>query len=384
MTATSLKLLGVHIPARAEEGGSVRLHCTYDLEGQAPLSTSWYKDDVLFYKFLESGGMAYPFHGADVNNVQRSVYIVPQCSLFMQNHSPRIGVSETSFASRVPCSCRFIFQLQRTPDMSSADLRLVSVDVPPYALLGGSAKLRCRFELGNASLYSVKWYKGHHEIFRYVPNEQPPEKVFPLRGVTVAESDVSSVLLEQLTLSSGGPYRCEVSGGAPFFHQVSRERDLNVIALPEEGPRIKGAQTHYDIGDTVGVNCFAPASKPGVNFRWFLNELPAEPPKFDITNLSTLYDDGLESSASRIRFVISEEQFVKGTASIKCVAEIPGMYMRAYATIIRRRSDGVGTRAPIKAADDDCLKKLISVIRKQSGYTAASSPGERKKTGPIL
>ncbi|CAN8026701.1 unnamed protein product, partial [Ixodes persulcatus] len=246
-----------------------------------------------------------------------------------------------------------------SPDMSSADLRLVSVDVPSDALLGGSAKLRCRFELGDAPLYSVKWYKGNHEIFRYVPNEQPPEKVFPLRGVTVnvAESDVSSVLLEQLTLSSGGPYRCEVSGGAPFFHQVSGEGDLNVIALPKEGPRIKGAQTHYDIGDTVGVNCSAPASKPGVNLWWFLNKLPAQPPQFDIHNLATMHDDGLESSASRIRFVISEDHFVKGTASIKCVAEIPGMYMRAYATIIRRRSDGVGTRAPIEATDDDCLKK---------------------------
>lgn len=67
MTATSLKLVSVQIPTRAEEGGSVRLHCKYDLEGQAPLSTSWYKDDVLFYKFLESGGMAYPLLGANVN-----------------------------------------------------------------------------------------------------------------------------------------------------------------------------------------------------------------------------------------------------------------------------------------------------------------------------
>ncbi|XP_042142226.1 uncharacterized protein LOC8026876 [Ixodes scapularis] len=367
MTATSLKLLGVHIPARAEEGGSVRLHCTYDLEGQVPLSTSWYKDDVLFYKFLESGGRAYPLHGADVN-LQRS----NRTSVLLENvNQAAKGEYSCEIASGAPhfrtvMGNGSITAIHKAPGRNSAELRLVSVDAPPYAFLGGSAKLRCHFELGNAPLYSVKWYKGNHEVFRYVPNEKPPEKVFPLRGVTVnvAESDVSSVLLEQLALSSGGPYRCEVSGGAPFFHHVSGERDLNVIALPEEGPKIKGAQTHYDIGDTVGVNCFAPASKPGVNFRWFLNDLPAEPPKFDITNLATLHDDGLESSASRIRFVISEDQFAKGTASIRCVAEIPGMYMRAYQTIIWRRSAGVGTTAPIKATDDDCLKKLISVIRK--------------------
>ncbi|KAG0429262.1 hypothetical protein HPB47_023821 [Ixodes persulcatus] len=351
------------------------------------------------------------------------------------------------------------------PDMSSADLRLVSVDVPSDALLGGSAKLRCRFELGDAPLYSVKWYKGNHEIFRYVPNEQPPEKVFPLRGVTAAEvvarlsagdaddyDKVKSSLLKRYRLSAEAfrqrfrnaskkssegysefayglktnliewlkseevyesrdkrllkAYSKSTSSGQRLYHRpfevslapegllkmepsatffrVSTLRKLVTISsglsstcrslpktslnasvtstgpLPKEGPRIKGAQTHYDIGDTVGVNCSAPASKPGVNLWWFLNKLPAQPPQFDIHNLATMHDDGLESSASRFRFVISEDHFVKGTASIKCVAEIPGMYMRAYATIIRRRSDGVGTRAPIEATDDDCLKKLIS------------------------
>lgn len=69
--------------------------------------------------------------------------------------------------------------------MGTGDLRLIKVDVPPNALLGGSARLRCRFKLGNTALYSVKWYKEDQEFFRYVPGDHPPKNVFPLKDVTV-------------------------------------------------------------------------------------------------------------------------------------------------------------------------------------------------------
>ncbi|CAN7937717.1 unnamed protein product, partial [Ixodes hexagonus] len=115
--------------------------------------------------------------------------------------------------------------------MSTGGLRLISVDVPPNAPLGGSAKLQCRFKLGNDELYSVKWYKGTQEFYRYVPSDFPPKNVFRLRGVTVnvAESDARSVLLERLELNSEGTYRCEVSAEAPSFEVVAGEGILNII-----------------------------------------------------------------------------------------------------------------------------------------------------------
>ncbi|CAN7937720.1 unnamed protein product, partial [Ixodes hexagonus] len=222
-------------------------------------------------------------------------------------------------------------------------LRLISVDAPPNALLGGSVNLQCRFDLGNDQLYSVKWYKGGIEFYRYVPREQPPKHVFTLLGVTVneTESSVTSVRLEQLELSSGGTYRCEVSTEAPSFKVVAGEAILNITALPKEGPKIIGAKTHYDIGELVDIHCYSAESKPVVNFSWFLNGHPAEPGNFEISNLATPHDDWLESSVSRIRFTISEGQFLNETASIKCVATIPEVYTMADETIIRRKSEGV-------------------------------------------
>lgn len=59
--------------------------------------------------------------------------------------------------------------------------------VPP----GASATLTCHFDLEGDPLYTVKWYKGSKEFYRYVPKELPHTRVFPVPGVNV---DVSIVL----------------------------------------------------------------------------------------------------------------------------------------------------------------------------------------------
>jgi hypothetical protein len=38
------------------------------------------------------------------------------------------------------------------------------------------------------SLYSVKWYKGRREFYRYSPKENPPMKAFQLPGIHVVVS----------------------------------------------------------------------------------------------------------------------------------------------------------------------------------------------------
>ncbi|KAG0411919.1 hypothetical protein HPB47_010945 [Ixodes persulcatus] len=241
-------------------------------------------------------------------------------------------------------------------EMGTGDLRLIKVDVPPNALLGGGARLQCRFKLGNTPLYSVKWYKEDQEFFRYVPSDHPPKNVFPLKGVTVnvcatARSRIMRYgrhLIKKICWESTGQR-------VVLFPNSS---------LPKDGPKIRGIQKYYDVGDAVDINCYSPESQPVVSFRWFLNDSPAEPPIFEISNLATLHENGLESSASRLRFIIREDQFLNGSASIKCVAEVPDVYMKANETIIHRRPDSVDAKTPTESTDDECLLKMISVLRK--------------------
>lgn len=64
-------------------------------------------------------------------------------------------------------------------------LRQVDLQVPPAVLNGTSATLLCCYDLEGDPLYTVKWYKGREEFFRYVPKEHPHTRVFALPGVFV-------------------------------------------------------------------------------------------------------------------------------------------------------------------------------------------------------
>ena len=46
-------------------------------------------------------------------------------------------------------------------------------------------ELRCDYEPGNSSIYSVKWFKDDEEFYRYVPRDTPPYHIFPRGGVTL-------------------------------------------------------------------------------------------------------------------------------------------------------------------------------------------------------
>jgi hypothetical protein len=67
----------------------------------------------------------------------------------------------------------------------------VSVTVPAAILRGDTATLFCHFDLEGDSLYSVKWYKGRREFYRFTPKEDPAMKVFPISGLEVEVSKLN-------------------------------------------------------------------------------------------------------------------------------------------------------------------------------------------------
>ncbi|PRD27685.1 UNVERIFIED_CONTAM: hypothetical protein NCL1_34660 [Trichonephila clavipes] len=70
-------------------------------------------------------------------------------------------------------------------------LRINMLHVPTPVVAGDSILLKCEYELGNETLYAVKWYKNMGEFYRYVPASDPPLKTFPQAGIDV---DVSIIL----------------------------------------------------------------------------------------------------------------------------------------------------------------------------------------------
>ena len=50
--------------------------------------------------------------------------------------------------------------------------------IPPHALKGHQAVLRCNYDLEGDDLYSVKWYFNQKEFYRYIPTDNPKVTIF--------------------------------------------------------------------------------------------------------------------------------------------------------------------------------------------------------------
>ncbi|XP_067131678.1 uncharacterized protein [Centruroides vittatus] len=109
-------------------------------------------------------------------------------------------------------------------------LRLISLDVPGSVAVGERVRLTCVFELEGDLLYSVKWYRDAMEFYRYVPSDKPPGQFFPLQGIDVdiEHSNNGTVYLRDVSSSTAGEYRCEVSADAPSFQTVAADKTMTV------------------------------------------------------------------------------------------------------------------------------------------------------------
>lgn len=205
-------------------------------------------------------------------------------------------------------------------------LRLNKVEVPPHPVAGSSIPLHCIFDMEGDELYSVKWYKRNAEFYRYLPKDIPPAQVYDVDGVSVdlTMSGENVVTLENISLKSSGIYRCEVSAEAPSFITIFSEGEMNVIALPSEGPRITGGRTKYQMGDTVRVNCTSSKSKPAAMLSWTIKSNQA--PKEYLKEYPNTLQDGLEASILGLQFQINEKHIQDNELKLRCTATIAPIY----------------------------------------------------------
>ena len=69
--------------------------------------------------------------------------------------------------------------------VSVSGLKVKSVTVPGYSAKGDIVPLDCHYDLEGDQLYSVSWYKGFREFYRYVPADKPKVQNFDVPGVNV-------------------------------------------------------------------------------------------------------------------------------------------------------------------------------------------------------
>lgn len=76
------------------------------------------------------------------------------------------------------CSANSLFFIFTEWCLCMKDLK---IQVPAAVERGHDATLNCMFDLDGDRLYSVKWYRGSGEFYRYTPSESPKVKQFKIK-----------------------------------------------------------------------------------------------------------------------------------------------------------------------------------------------------------
>ncbi|XP_053681582.1 uncharacterized protein LOC128732360 [Sabethes cyaneus] len=180
----------------------------------------------------------------------------------------------------------------------------VHIRVPQAVTLGGSAVLICECDLPDEDLYSVKWYKGKHEFFRYTSKEIPSIKIFPKAGISVDvnHSNASHVILANVEPPTSGKYSCEITEAAPSFHTQIVTRELHVVDLPKSDPVIVDMKPYYGADEFLEVECISNESLPAARLEWLINDQPLgkiQPPsRLEFLTIPTNSSISISSSSS--------------------------------------------------------------------------------------
>ncbi|XP_058987381.1 uncharacterized protein LOC101888481 [Musca domestica] len=211
-------------------------------------------------------------------------------------------------------------------------LRNVSVTIPLAVKRGDNAILICNYDIENDTLYTVKWYRGRREFYRYTPKENPAWKIFSTStaanglSVDTTQSNASHVFIRNVSLAISGRYACEVSADAPSFHTTMMGGVMDVVELPTQRPIITGIHSRYRLGDVINGNCSSDYSKPAANLTWWINDIQVPPNYLRTYDIQKHVEEQMESAVLEINFIVTLQHFIKGRLKLKCSARIHLIY----------------------------------------------------------
>ena len=116
-------------------------------------------------------------------------------------------------------------------------LEIINVAAPSPIKVGENGKLVCTWKAGESNIYSLKWYLGKDEFYRWTPAQRPQIQTF-LKNVDL-EVDLKTsreglVSVMNVSLEAGEHIlRCEISEEGPAFHTEYKEVILTVVGKRE-------------------------------------------------------------------------------------------------------------------------------------------------------
>ncbi|VVC39311.1 Immunoglobulin-like domain,Immunoglobulin-like fold,CD80-like, immunoglobulin C2-set [Cinara cedri] len=246
---------------------------------------------------------------------------------------PRTTTAGPRSAAAFVCLLALLFAF--TSDVFG--LKGVQIHTPEAIRAGESLRLKCDYDLDGVPLYSIKWYFGDQEFYRFVPKESPPTRVFPLSGTTtvdISESDDHQVLLTNLPRDMSGHYKCEVSADGPLFHTQIKESFITIIEEPPSQPLMFAGKLKYSKDEPVRINCTSYSASPATNLTWFINNKKVNNSTKYVKTTSWVLNEteGLQTSKSRLELEARPIFFPSGRMTVRCESNQFQLYTK-YSSI---------------------------------------------------
>ncbi|XP_034250740.1 uncharacterized protein LOC117651094 [Thrips palmi] len=215
--------------------------------------------------------------------------------------------------------------------------------IPPAVQLGQSVRLACDYDLDGGRLYTIKFYRGRYEFYRYTqtPKGPPSTKVFalPFATVDLSHSNSTQVVLTNVGFPMSGNLTCEVTTENPGMTMAQAGATMTVVALPRSPPRLWTQYERYEIGDTLLANCTAPPSTPPSQLTFQINNRTVP------SLASTFYTAANQEqwSTLSIHVALEPRHFRAGRLALQCVASLPA----GFAVKSETRELGVKPAEPV-------------------------------------
>ncbi|KAM0728801.1 Cell adhesion molecule 1 [Formica fusca] len=199
-----------------------------------------------------------------------------------------------------------------------AALEILKINVPAYILRGKTALLECRYDPGADNLYAITWYKDHEVFYKYILQTKEGH-TYLVNGVKVdkEQSNDQMVVLQNASLHASGKYKCEVNAEAPNFSLVSAEANMEVIAVSQESPSIRGEEKVYASGDVLALNCTSSKSYPAAKLKWFVNGVQVRS-----DSETVLEQHGLYSTISSLELELEPGHLASDKINVRCEATV--------------------------------------------------------------
>ncbi|KAL4708828.1 hypothetical protein ACJJTC_019344 [Scirpophaga incertulas] len=310
-------------PRVAQKGRNVTMACLYQNHEYGVYSVKWYKGAQEFYRYspLEyPNTRVLPVNGIKVDRLRSNethVVLIRVGVGLSGNYSCEVIQNAPSYPHSLATA--------RLDVVGVGGLRAIELRIsPPVVQRGSDATLACLYELTDAPLYSVKWYRGRHEFYRYSPTEAPATKIFPFAGINVdlARSNQSQVVLTRVSFGLSGNFSCEVTADAPSFATSIVSNTMEVVVLPPSSPSIQTSQHYYTPGDVMRANCSAGPSRPPAELSFFINDSPVTPGMYQVFPA----DEGLFRSELYVQVQLWPAHYERGAPILRCEARVAELY----------------------------------------------------------